>query len=126
MALLVIQPRINKTHVIQTETDSHAIYDLLQGDDLPWAAYMIIWGRLEEGTAARRVVTDLFFDSEAPDEAGSATLRDLSDQSWRKTFADYALKYTQIQTATVETIEEIREDQIATECLILLTVRLTN
>jgi hypothetical protein len=113
MLLFVLRPRMLRTNVVDTEVDSHAIYDFLQGEDLPWAAYMMIWGRLEEGTEARRLITDLFFDSEAPDEAGSSTLRDLSDQSWRKTFADYALKYPQIQKATIETVQELHDDQMS-------------
>lgn len=98
------------------------MHDLLQGDDLPWMAYMLIWGRLKEGTEARRVVTDLFFDPETPDDKGEATLRDLSDGSWRKAFADYALQYAELRMATVEVMEEIYEANETREYLYTETV----
>lgn len=102
---------------VQPFIDPCEIHDLLQDEDLPWIAYMLIWGRLKEGTEARRVVTDLFFDSEAPGDTGDATLRDLSDGSWRKAFADYALKYVEIRIATVETMQEIYESSEARDYL---------
>lgn len=98
-----------ETARVQPFIDRREIRDLLLDEDLPWIAYMMIWSRLREGTEARRVVTDLFFDSEAPDDEGDATLRDLSDGSWRETFAAYSLKYRAIRIATVEVMREIYE-----------------
>gem|GEM_PF-711596 len=89
--------------------DPREIHDLLQGDDLPWMTYLLIWNRLEEGTEVYRVVTDILFDSTARDDTGDATLRDLSDGSWRKPFADCALKYAELRIATVEAMREIYE-----------------
>ena len=109
---------------IHEPIDPGEIHKFLRRYDIPWIFYMDIWHHVDEGTEARQALTEIFFDAEAPDDKGDATLRDLSDQSWRKAFADCALKYVEIQIATVQTVQEWQEVQESYEPWRLERVRI--
>ena len=96
---------------IHEPIDPREVHKFLRRYDVPWIVYMDIWHHVEEGSEPRRALTEIFFDDEGCKEEGQATLRDLSDQSWRKAFADCALKYVEIQIATVEVVQEWQEVQ---------------
>ena len=96
---------------IHEPIDSREVHKFLRRYDLPFLVYMLIWGNVEEDSESRRALSEILFDDEACNEEGEATLRDLSDQTWRKAFADCALKHVEIQIATVEVAQEIQEHQ---------------
>jgi hypothetical protein len=70
---------------------------------------MYIWHRVEQDSEPRRALTEIFFDDQACNEQGEPTLRDLSDQTWRKAFADCALKYEEIRSAAAAVFREIQD-----------------
>ena len=96
---------------IRQAIDPRELHEFLRRYDIPWIVYMFIWHRVAEDSEPRRTLTEIFFDGTARNKEGDATLRDLSDQTWRKAFADCALKHVEIQIATVEVLQEIQEYQ---------------
>ena len=81
---------------------------------------MDIWHHVEKDTEPRRALTKILFDG----EEGEATLRDLSDQTWRKAFADCSLKHLEIQIASVEVLQEWQESSDSHEPWRLECVRI--
>jgi hypothetical protein len=94
---------------IRQPIDPRELHKLLRRYDIPWIVYMFIWHRVAEDSEPRRELTEIFFDGAACNAQGEATLRDLSDQTWRKAFADCAMKHVEIQIATVEVLQEMQE-----------------
>ena len=89
--------------------DPHKVHKVLRRHDMPFWVYLFIWGRLKEDSEPHRIISEILFDFKAYDERDEAPLRDLSDPSWRKAFADCAAKYEDSRIATKEVIQEIQE-----------------
>jgi hypothetical protein len=82
-------PRIDPERLRRAICDPH----------LPGVLYILIWVKLEPGTAAHRALSEVLFDYEVADYPANAPNRDLSDVWVRQGVARCVAEYPEVREA---------------------------
>jgi hypothetical protein len=89
--------------------DANELRDFLLDEHLPGAAYILIWGEVEEGTTGHSALSQVLFAQSAVDDPDDAPVRDLSDPRVRAGVVQCALTYPEVAAAATKLLRRSRK-----------------